>query len=267
MHAEFFRDSALPYLIESRRACQSRICYKMHSHPSYSIGVIDAGQSHFKAQYCGEHLLHAGQIILIPAQQAHSCNPLPNQTWSYQMLHLDAIWVAQLQQELTTSLSISQEKIYIFDNQKLYQLFCETNQILFSDIDCFSKEIALLDFLSQLLGQSEKNILYDFPCRSDFSNQLIQSIHFLNQDPLLSLEQLAKLTQLSRYQIIRLFKQNTGLTPHHFQLNLRINRAKNLLIQKQTISDIAYQLGFADQSHFQRTFKSFTGITPQQYSI
>ena len=42
--AAFWRDPFLPH-VESRRACHSRACYKPHSHPTFSIGAVDAGGS------------------------------------------------------------------------------------------------------------------------------------------------------------------------------------------------------------------------------
>ena len=45
-NSEIWRDPALPF-VESRRACHSRACYKAHSHPTFSIGAVDAGLSWF----------------------------------------------------------------------------------------------------------------------------------------------------------------------------------------------------------------------------
>ncbi|MNJ03069.1 HTH-type transcriptional activator RhaS [compost metagenome] len=70
---------------------------------------------------------------------------------------------------------------------------------------------------------------------------------------------------ISRYAVIRLFKANWGLTPHAFQLNLKVNQARELLKYGKNIGDISYELGFSDQSHFHRVFKIHTGVTPRQY--
>ena len=70
---------------------------------------------------------------------------------------------------------------------------------------------------------------------------------------------------LSRYQMIRLFRAATGLTPHAWQLNQAINQARTRLQAGDALADVAADLGFADQSHFQRIFKAHTGITPGRY--
>ena len=81
----------------------------------------------------------------------------------------------------------------------------------------------------------------------------------------LSLGELASSSGLSRYQLIRHFKHRYGQTPHAYQIDQRINRAKQLLKRGEPIADVALQLGFADQSHFQRQFKQRLATTPRHY--
>ena len=83
----------------------------------------------------------------------------------------------------------------------------------------------------------------------------------------LSLTDLASLADLSPYHFARLFKQSTGLPPHRYILNQRIERAKLFLEDPHysSLADISYQLGFSSQSHFTRAFRNFTGTTPAYY--
>ena len=55
------------------------------------------------------------------------------------------------------------------------------------------------------------------------------------------------------------------MTPHAWQLNLRINLARNLMHKGDSIVNVANHLGFADQAHFQRVFKAYTGVTPGSF--
>jgi AraC-like DNA-binding protein len=55
------------------------------------------------------------------------------------------------------------------------------------------------------------------------------------------------------------------MTPHAWQLDRRIERARALLEQGMSLADAALQLGFADQSHFQRAFKQRVAATPGEY--
>jgi methylphosphotriester-DNA--protein-cysteine methyltransferase len=74
------------------------------------------------------------------------------------------------------------------------------------------------------------------------------------------------LIQRSTYYFARLFRQATGETPHRFLLRLRIERAQELLATHVvSLTQIATDVGFADQSHFTRVFKQFVGVTPRAY--
>ncbi len=96
--------------------------------------------------------------------------------------------------------------------------------------------------------------------------QLKQAIDYI-QDNLtqdISLDAIANYLGISRYHFCRLFKQSTGLSPHQYVIQQRVERAKQLLLQgEMTIADIAQDCGFAHQSHLYRHFKRLTGVTPK----
>lgn len=82
----------------------------------------------------------------------------------------------------------------------------------------------------------------------------------------LSLEEIASAAYLSEYHFARLFKQITGVTPHVYLANLRLERARRLLAETTfSISEIAGMVGYQSQSHFTKIFKSVTGVTPRVY--
>jgi AraC-like DNA-binding protein len=92
--------------------------------------------------------------------------------------------------------------------------------------------------------------------------------HYLhdNFNEQVSLDELAAVTKLSRFHLVRAFARRTGIPPHAYQLKLRIERACVLLRAGITAAEAATQVGFADQSHFTRHFKRIRGITPGQYA-
>ena len=84
----------------------------------------------------------------------------------------------------------------------------------------------------------------------------------------ISLEEMAKLVGLSQSQFARSFKSSTGMPPYKWFLDARIKRAQELLLlAKEPIAFIALQTGFADQSHFTKTFRRVTGVTPKGWQI
>ncbi|RUR76785.1 helix-turn-helix domain-containing protein [Chlorogloeopsis fritschii PCC 9212] len=87
-----------------------------------------------------------------------------------------------------------------------------------------------------------------------------------NLDQDLSLMEIAGIVQMSMYHFSRLFKQSTGLSPHQYVTNCRIEKAKRLLARtEEAINQIGQQVGFPNQSHFTSVFRKYIGITPKAY--
>jgi AraC-like DNA-binding protein len=82
----------------------------------------------------------------------------------------------------------------------------------------------------------------------------------------LRLDDLAAVANVSKYHLIRAFAKEVGLPPHAFQMAVRITKAQRLLKQKLPAAWIAAQLGFADQSHFIRTFRRWRHVTPSEFA-
>lgn len=266
---EFWQDRRMPY-VETRKSCFSRTCYKSHSHPTFSIGAIDEGNSVFQSSFGTAQEISAGTLVIVPAHIEHSCNPKPNEAWSYQMLHLNIAWLSQLYsefQEQGFDLHLPQHKPLIIKDDSLYAAFTEMNDVLFDEQKLIlEKEQSLLHCLIHLLLPhfileeiQKPQYLY-----KDFLN-LVDVI--TSSENFISLEELAQQVGLSRYAIIRLFKANVGLTPHAFQINLKINQARELLKQGISLAELAVNLGFSDQSHFHKAFKAHTGVTPRQFQL
>jgi AraC family transcriptional regulator len=81
-----------------------------------------------------------------------------------------------------------------------------------------------------------------------------------------SLDQLARDVGLSRYHLSRAFKSATGVSPHRYLTQRRVERAKMLIADTGTpLADIALAVGFSSQSHMSDSFRRLTGISPLAY--
>ena len=81
----------------------------------------------------------------------------------------------------------------------------------------------------------------------------------------LPIETLAADIFVSKYHFIRKFRNSVGMTPHQFCIQNRIRKSQGLLDEEKTISRIAAEMGFYDQSHFDRAFQRIVGISPSEY--
>lgn len=257
----FWHDPALPF-VECRRAQHSRACYRPHSHPTLSIGAVDAGHTTLSIECAQPVRLTAGDVVLIPPHRVHSCNPDRDGEWSYQMLYLEEQWVLDLLSESPSSVPrITLDPLSWQDKAGGYGALSQLSADLFAPLECEHKESLLIDFVGQLLvmrapepAEARPEWLPEIQQRLDQQCEAVWPIG-----------QLAAAVGLSRFHFIRAFHANTGMTPHAFQLDCRINRARRLLRAGVSLAETAQSLGFSDQSHFQHAFKQRVAVTPRQY--
>jgi AraC-like DNA-binding protein len=85
-------------------------------------------------------------------------------------------------------------------------------------------------------------------------------------DTALTIDHLAEKAMLSPYHFIRVFKKETGYTPHEYIINIRINTAKYLLKSTELpVKNIAFNIGFTSESSFCTRFKMKVALTPLEY--
>jgi len=80
------------------------------------------------------------------------------------------------------------------------------------------------------------------------------------------LEDIAAAARMSIYHFSRTFRKTTGIGPHRYLVQARVERVKDLLHSgSRSLAEIADAAGFSDQSHMSRVFRKFTGMTPKAY--
>ena len=222
--------------LELRSTWQSTQAYKRHCHPQLSIGAIVEGQTCCVC-HDREYILHPGDLIVIPAYAPHSCNPIAGQARSYHMLYIDTDRLLALQ---------------VIRNATFFKHF--------------------LDIVETMSPASVDRLLSALPHRADNPDALRSTSQHIQQALLAdlaappSLDELAQRFSLRKETLIRTFRQDTGLTPASFLNISRVEYAKARLRAGDDIADVSYQSGFADQSHFHKTFVRYSAATPRQYA-
>lgn len=222
--------------LELRSTWQSMQAYKRHCHPQLSIGAIVEGQTCCVC-HDREYILHPGDLIVIPAYAPHSCNPIAGQARSYHMLYIDTDRPLALQ---------------VIRNATFFKHF--------------------LDIVETMSPASVDRLLSALPHRADNPDALRSTSQHIQQALLAdlaappSLDELAQRFSLRKETLIRTFRQDTGLTPASFLNISRVEYAKARLRAGDYIADVSYQSGFADQSHFHKTFVRYSAATPRQYA-
>lgn len=85
-------------------------------------------------------------------------------------------------------------------------------------------------------------------------------------DKRVSLVELSDVAGLSRFELVRRFRDQNGVTPHAYLLNLRVEEARRRLAAGAPPAEVAAACGFADQPHLTRVFKRAVGVSPGRYA-
>lgn len=260
----FWRSPALPF-VESRRASDSAACYAPHSHSTLSIGAVDGGESVFSRNGQRQKLV-CGDVVLIPAGEVHSCNPADDGRWSYQMLYLDPEWIGGVVGEMGAFDAMVLNRLPSdVAPRRVHERLTQLNECLFSSATDEDKEAALLVFVGDLFAEGRLRRKVRTGVLDSARLRAVQALIAERCAESLSLDELAREAGMSRYHFVRAFSRAVGMTPHAWQLDRRIERARAWLERGMSLADAALQLGFADQSHFQRAFKQRVAATPGEY--
>ena len=238
-----------------------------HYHDQLAFAVVTKGHGFFQFRD-GKHDAGPGAVVNIAPGEAHTSGiPSDNSDMHYNVLYVSKPKVNEV---LAAEEIVAPNTIPFIEpvsgDPAFYKNFVHSYRSFQSELDTLTLESALLDLLVHLYStRSTLEMRLPIVDRKPHYLQLIQD--FLNdcyQHPV-SLKQLSGLVHKSPSQIIRVFKRHLGITPHAFLLNVRIARAKELLASKTPIAEVAFRVGFHDQSHFHRHFKQITLLTPGDY--
>lgn len=100
-----------------------------------------------------------------------------------------------------------------------------------------------------------------------YDKTVVEIMDYINQHLKedISIDKIAKEFFMSKYHLMRKFKQFTGYSIHHYILQKRLLFSKSLILKDVSMSDVASQSGFTDYTSFFRAFKKEFGISPKNY--
>jgi AraC-like DNA-binding protein len=264
-HVQFWRDPALQNL-EVLQARYITHAFSRHTHEGYAIGVIEAGVETFS--YRGsQHRAAAGSLVIIHPGEVHTGQAGAPDGWVYRMLYPE---VALVQSVLAENSAIAVPYFQpILRDAALVKQFRALHQTLGQSDSPLERESQFLAFIASLVRRYGDTQIGDRAFRSQLDQALIPRVQRYLNDHIaqrVSLAELAQISGLPPLKLLRLFRQATGLPPHAYLIQLRVNQAKRLLAAGLPLVQVALDTGFADQSHLHRHFKRLVGVTPGQYA-
>lgn len=222
----FFKHPALPFA-EVRHSKRSGRHHKLHLHRTVSIGAIDQGEVVYRVGG-RTAALRPGSLAVVNPETLHACNPAGSAKRSYYMLHLDVARCRQLQQSLWPRETFCPARTPIVEDHAVYQQVVGAMESLLAPGDPSRKAQRLAEAVRAVFAQACDPAA---PPERLPSPQIerMKSLLGAGSDDGPTLRQLAATLQANPFTLLRQFKAATGLPPHAYRLNCRIERARKLL--------------------------------------
>lgn len=263
----FRRDPDLEGL-EVCRVVNSSHIFPNHTHDGiYAIGLMVRGGSWCLGQGRDDAYVAAGQIALINPGQVHSGVPGYDRSITYRMIYVSVNRFIDLAGDVCEKAgTIPEFKQIVISDPCAFAMLIQLCRLMDKPGRRLQKQSAALETFARLLsGYGGVTAPHGPTGRQRRAVRRAKAFLSENLEDRLSLEEVAAAVGLSRYHFLRLFKQATGLPPHVFRTQRRIDAAQRLLKKGMSFSEIALSTGFTDQSHFTNKFRQFIGATPSQY--
>lgn len=239
--------------------------FSRHYHLDFHIGLITGGQQKFHYKGASHHV-GEGQLVIMPPDELHDGKSMLESGYQTRVFALDPEWFSDLAQ-LKQPSDLLHFKQLIISDQKVFQPLSQLHLLLTdNNISQLAKDCLPYEGFERLFrhyGSLEQKRAVPL---GNQSMATLKEYLLDNLDQPVRLEQLSQLCELSPTQFQRHFKAKVGLTPYAWLSRLRMEQGMKLLKSGVSGTEVAYQVGFYDQAHFSKAFKSTFGVNPSQIS-
>ena len=243
-----------------------RHVFGRHWHDTYVVPVIERGAQIY--YYSGaEHLAGPGAIAVINPGEVHTARRATDAGWAYRAFYPSLGFLQGLAEGLVdrkpATLWLPTRPL---SDPDLARRLLHAHRVLEQGSDVLRAESELIDAFTLLLtrhaGLRERKTTSARDRRRVTLMREILREHF--SDPL-SLTDLASAVGLSPHHAAQIFARETGIPPHAWRNQLRLEHAVRMLRDRTPVADVAAACGYTDQSHFTRHFRNAYGAPPGRW--
>ncbi|WP_206999586.1 helix-turn-helix transcriptional regulator [Trinickia mobilis] len=237
-----------------------------HWHDAYTIPVIEAGAEMYDYQG-SQHVAETGTVPVINPGEVHTGSRATEAGWQYRVCYVPVDFVQRLAEDIAGRAQplpwFPAEAIRDADLARRVSI---AHRLLEAGGDPLAAEAAMVDALSTLLVRHARNepeparLMADNPRVETMKARLVADL----SEPV-TLTDLAQAVDLSAFHAARLFTRETGLPPHAWRNQVRLQRALGPLRAGVSVAEVAAATGFTDQSHFTRHFRRMFGVPPGRW--
>ena len=181
--------------------------------------------------------------------------------WTYSWMHCDG----QVIEDILLNSQIQTDTPYALNNSYLSNKFL---QLIHEEVNYFTPydKLIIESYLTAWM-QSLKRTLY-IPGIRQIPLRMQEAYNFISKNyrKKITLAEIGVVAGLGQSQLIQEFKKYYNKTPIEHLMNVRLNRASNMLLNNNlTVSQISFQLGFCNPFYFSKQFKQHFGLSPKKY--
>jgi AraC-like DNA-binding protein len=249
--------------VEALHATFVEHAYRPHSHPTWTIAVVEAGAAQFSVERSQERA-DAGELFVLEPDAVHTGMAAVPEGWTYKVLYLEPDILGSWAKGGSTPRA---SRWVVFRDRRLRDRLVRAHAAFAAGEAGIALEVPVVEAVAGLRPH-----LRPFPeetRRHHAEHAAVRrAVAMLREhwNQKVGLSELSEAAGLSRFELVRRFRAQVGLPPHGFQLDLRIAEARRLLTAGRAPAEVAFACGFADQPHLTRMFKRAVGVTPGEYA-
>lgn len=234
---------------------------KGHRHAAYQVGVLAGGVGH--AFYRGAHWTLGDELIVFESGEPHAGRLVSPSGWLRRtFLTIEPHALERVASEVAgraVSLPHFPEPSAPGLGPHFVRLFADLHQ----GTTLLAAEEKTVDALALLIGRCA-DVKLTLPRAGAEPRAVLEARAYLEAHlaESVSLARLGEVTQMNWDYLRRVFRRHVGVSPHRYQVLLRLEQAKRLVWQGVPLGHAALAVGFADQAHLTRAFRSYFGVSP-----
>jgi AraC-like DNA-binding protein len=251
--------------IEALHAQFVQHAYRPHSHPTWTVAVLERGAARFSLDATQQRAAE-GELFLLEPEAVHTGMAAVPEGWTYKVLYIEPTIVHDWAQRDGNPPRAA--RWVVFRDVALRGALERAHAALVSEpAGGLGVEETVLGAVAALRPHLRPGPPDRRRTRAEHA-AVRRARHHLRErwDQRVTLAELSEVAGLSRFELVRRFREQTDITPHAFQTNLRIIEARRLLSAGVAPAEVAAECGFADQPHLSRVFKRAVGVSPGRYA-
>lgn len=233
--------------------------YAQHMHAEYAIGACTTGLERISYRGAMRHS-GPGSVVVIEPEEAHTGAPAVATGFTYRVLYPS---VDLLREHDGAHRPHFREPV-LHDPELAARLCAAHAGLSRAGTERLAAESLLVSTLDLLIRRHAEPAP-ETPLPGPVAHRVMARLADQLVDPP-SLQHIADELGLSRFQLLRSFRNEVGMPPYAWLAQHRVARARGLLACGARPASVAAQVGFADQAHLTRWFQRVLGITPGAFA-